>query len=101
MEPLTRKAQYGLSFSGTKADHNIFTGFAQTKAGLLNFLANFWHVSHSPRHNHELRLRKSRMNLFQKMPIAFPEDIIEELLLKTWRWRVIQQLHKSLDIHSF
>ena len=66
-------------------DHLILMGFVEMEAGLLNFLCNPRHVGHAPWHHDVVRLLQMRMNFAQEMLVAFREQVIKKLFLKTGR----------------
>jgi hypothetical protein len=86
--------------SGMESDRHNFPGFVQVEARLLNFSGDSRHVGRSPGHDDVVRLRKPGMDFFQEMPIALPEEIIKELLLKMGRLRELRQLQHGLGVHT-
>ena len=73
----------------------MFLGFFQTEAGLLYFFRNLRHVGHSPRYDDVLGLWKPRLDFFQETPITLPEQVLDKILLKIGRRRVVKPPGRS------
>src|SRR5664280_3928372 len=79
-----------------KANHLVIPGIAQMEAGLLDFLRHLRHVRHTPGDNDGLRFTEPGANFLQDPPIAFPENVLNQGLLKMRRRRILQNLHDRL-----
>src|SRR5438105_48278 len=83
-----------------KPDGLVFARLGHMEPRFFKSASDPGHMGGAPGDNDIIRVRKTSMDFFEQMPIAFEEKVVEKLLLKIRRRRILQYFKDILRIHS-